>query len=172
MPGKAREGFWARDLLLGLVLAPLVVVTCYQPVRVSGQSMKPSLSNHERLLINRFLYRLTPIRRGDVIVFYFPLNPHDSFIKRVIGLPGDWVSMQHGVVFINSRRLSEPYLRLGLRGQASFPLTRVPQDKYFVLGDNRAASDDSRDWGMVPRQLIYGKAVFAYWPLRRVGVIR
>ncbi len=172
MPGKTREGIWARDLLLGLVLAPLLVVSCYQPVQVSGQSMQPSLGNHERLLINRFLYRLAPIRRGDVVVFYFPLNPHTSFIKRVIGLPGDWVSIQKGVVYVNSRRLSEPYLPAGMRSAANFPLTRVPAGQYFVLGDNRRASDDSRDWGMVPRQLIYAKAVFAYWPPARLGIVR
>lgn len=163
---------WARDLLLGLALAPLLVVSLYQPVQVSGISMQPALANHERLLINRFLYAISPVHRGDIIVFYFPLNPQASFIKRIIGMPGDWVRIVRGVVFVNRRRLSEPYLMRALRGASNYPLTRVPAGDYFVLGDHRTASDDSRDWGMVPRRLIYGKAVFAYWPLSRLGLVR
>ncbi len=165
------KGLWARDLLLGLVLAPLLVVTCYQPVRVAGDSMQPCLANHERLLINHFLYRVTPIRRGDVVVFYFPLNPRTCFIKRVIGLPGDWVRIRRGVVYVNSRRLSEPYLRGGWRGRADYPRTRIPAGDFFVLGDHRTASDDSRDWGMVPERLIVGKAVFCYWPPSKLGLV-
>lgn len=162
---------WLRDVSLALLLAFVIILFLYQPVRVEGYSMMPRVVNNERLVINKFIYDFEAIHRGDVVVFHYPLDPRKSFIKRVIGLPGDRVQIVHGVVYINGRRLIEPYIRPSFRGDENFPLIVVPPHHYFVLGDHRDASNDSRDWGCLARHYIFGKAVFAYWPMKRVGLI-
>ena len=174
LPGSApgmRAFFWIRDLAISATLAILMVLFVYQPVRVEGFSMAPRLENNERLVINKLAYRFEPIRRGDVIVFWYPRNTRESFIKRVIGLPGDRVQMLNGVVYINGVRLHEPYVDPAYRGHGYYPATVVPAGAYFVLGDHRDSSSDSRIWGFVPRDLIYGKASFAYWPLQMAGEV-
>lgn len=162
---------WLRDVSLALLLAFVIILFLYQPVRVEGYSMMPRVVNNERLVINKFIYDFETIHRGDVVVFHYPLDPRKSFIKRVIGLPGDRVQILDGVVYINGRRLIEPYIRHSFRGDENFPLIIVPAHHYFVLGDHRDASNDSRDWGCLARHYIFGKAVFAYWPMARVGLI-
>src|SRR5208337_4419388 len=102
--------YWLRDLILSILLAFIVIVFLYQPVQVEGTSMMPRLENHERIFINKFLYRFRPIERGDVVVFKYPLDPSKSYIKRVIGLPGDKVSIRDGHVLVNGKPLSEPYV--------------------------------------------------------------
>ncbi len=165
--------YWARDLLLSIVLAIVVILFLYQPVKVEGTSMEPTLTNDERIFINKFIYRfhLGEIEHGDMVVFWYPYDPSKSYIKRVIGVPGDQIEIDQGTVILNGKRLVESYVPEGFRDTASMVLTKVPQEEYFVLGDHRRSSNDSRSWGMVPRRFIYGKAVFVYWPLDKIGVL-
>jgi len=164
---------WFRDLMLSVLIAVLVILFLYRPVKVEGTSMMPSLYDQERLFINQFSYKfgLGTINRGDTVVFLFPEDPSKSYIKRVIGLPGDTVAVEDGNVFVNGKQLVESYVPPAYRDDRSYSPTVVPPGDYFVLGDHRVSSNDSRSWGFVPRSYIYGKAVFVFWPLDRVGSI-
>ncbi|MBZ5602101.1 MAG: signal peptidase I [Acidobacteriia bacterium] len=164
---------WLRDLSLSVLIAIVVILFLYQPVKVEGTSMMPSLIDQERIFINKFIYRfgLADITRGDTVVFWFPGDPSKSYIKRVIGVPGDSVEVREGTVYVNSSMLRESYVPEEYRDHVSMPRRTVPSDQYFVLGDHRVSSNDSRSWGMVPRNYIYGKAVFVYWPLDRLGLL-
>src|SRR5580692_7690781 len=164
---------WLRDLFLSVLIAIVVILFLYQPVKVEGTSMMPSLVDQERIFINKFIYRfgLADIGRGDTVVFWFPGDTNKSYIKRVIGTPGDTVEVKEGTVYVNGKALAESYVPETYRDHISMPRRTVPPDQYFVLGDHRSSSNDSRSWGMVPRSFIYGKAVFVYWPLERVGVL-
>ena len=164
---------WARDLSLSFLIAALVILFLYRPVRVEGVSMMPTLDDGERLFINQFSYRygLGTIRRGDTVVFWFPGDTTKSYIKRVIGLPGDKVEIKSGYVIVNGKKLSENYVPKQYRDTQSYGITTVPANDYFVLGDHRNASNDSRDWGFVPKDYIYGKAEFVFWPFNEIGTI-
>ena len=160
---------WTRDLAIALGLAIVVMIFLYQPVKVEGTSMYPLLSDQERIFINKFVYRFEPIERGDVVVFWYPLDRSKSFIKRVVGLPDETVEIRTGHVYINGQELADQYVPAGyLDGFNSAP-RKIPADGYFVMGDHRDSSNDSRVFGSVPRQYIYGKAVFAYWPVDHFG---
>jgi signal peptidase I len=165
---------WLRDLFLSVLIAIGVILFLYQPVKVEGTSMMPSLIDQERIFINKFVYRfgIADIGRGDTVVFWFPGDPSKSYIKRVIGAPGDTIEVIEGKVIVNGRALREPYVPDEYRDHVSLPRSVVPADQYFVLGDHRSSSNDSRMWGMVPRRYIYGKAAFVYWPLDRLGLLR
>ncbi len=168
---------WVRDLAFSVLLAVVLIVFIYQPVKVEGTSMMPSLTDQERIFINKFTYRfgLGSIERGDTVVFWYPQDPSKSYIKRVIGLPGDRVRIDEGEVYVNGSQLKEDYVPEENRDRLSWKDGReetVPAGKYFVLGDHRNQSSDSRGWGWVPRDAIYGKAVFVYWPLDKVGRVR
>lgn len=200
----ARHSFWAearllaRDLLFALMFAALLVVFVVQPVKVEGTSMEPNLHNGERIFVNKLVYYGLPtLTRGDIIVFWYPDNPSKSYIKRIIGLPGESVVLCNGKVFINGTPLEESYIDpkrnvaaqitntpeppvLGKAfygycdnstGTTTTPPPVVPNHYYFVMGDNRIASSDSRSWGVVPEKYIYGKALFRYWPLGRISII-
>jgi len=162
---------WMRDLMLSVVIAVFVILFLYQPVKVEGTSMMPSLVDQERIFINKFVYRFgwSDVQRGDMVVFWFPQDPSKSYIKRVIGLPGDRVRIDFGQVYLNGRPLIEPYVPDEFRDRFSSPETVVPPDKYYVLGDHRSSSNDSRSWGPVHRRNIFGKAVFVYWPPEKIG---
>lgn len=164
---------WLRDLMLSVLIAMLVILFLYRPVKVEGTSMMPSLYDQERLFINQFSYKfgLGNIQRGDTVVFYFPGEPSESYIKRVIGLPGDTVAVKDGYVLINGKKLEENYVPSEYRDDRSYSAEVVPPGQYFVLGDHRVSSNDSRAWGFVPRNYIYGKAVFVFWPLNRIGTV-
>src|SRR5579884_1326053 len=164
---------WFRDLMLSVLIAVLVILFLYRPVKVEGTSMMPSLYDQERLFINQFSYKfgLGEIKRGDTVVFLFPEDPTKSYIKRVIGLPGDIVAVQDGYVIVNGKRLEENYVPPEYRDDRPYPPTVVPPNEYFVLGDHRISSNDSRAWGFVPRNYIYGKAVFVFWPPDRIGAV-
>ncbi len=164
--------YWLRDLILSLLLAFVVIVFLYQPVQVEGTSMMPRLYDHERIFINKFVYRFEPIQRGDIVVFHYPLDPSKSYIKRVIGLPGEWVSIHDGMVEINGKPLAEHYVPPSYLDHDSYPPVYVEPDHYYVLGDHRESSNDSRVWGTVDRSFIYGKAAFVYWPLDQLGALR
>ncbi len=162
---------WARDLLLAVGLAVVIIIFLYQPVKVEGTSMTPLLSDQERIFINKFVYRFEPIERGDVVVFWYPLDRSKSFIKRVIGLPGEMVEIRGGRVYVDGKRVPEPYVPPQYADASTYGPIRVPPDEYFVLGDHRSSSNDSRVFGPVANRFIYGKAVFAYWPMERFGAI-
>ena len=144
---------WFRDLMLSVLIAVLVILFLYRPVKVEGTSMMPTLLDQERLFINQFSYKfgLGDIKRGDTVVFWYPDDATEqvSYIKRVIGLPGDTVEVKDGYVLVNGKQLQENYV----------PLHRI-------------SSNDSRAWGFVPRDYIYGKAVFVFWPLEHLGSVR
>jgi signal peptidase I len=164
---------WFRDLMLSVLIAMLIILFLYRPVKVEGTSMMPSLYDQERLFINQFSYKFGgDIHRGDTVVFWFPGDTSKSYIKRVIGIPGDQVVIKDGTVILNGHPLDEPYVPEDYRDQMSLPLQRVPPNSYFVLGDHRISSSDSRMWGDVPRNYIYGKAVFVFWPMEHAGSIR
>ena len=164
---------WFRDLMLSVLIAVLVILFLYRPVKVEGTSMMPTLYDNERLFINQFSYKfgLGQIERGDTVVFWAPEDPRESYIKRVIGLPGDTVAVEDGYVLVNGKKLVENYVPAEYRDYRSYAARVVPPKEYFVLGDHRTSSNDSRAWGFVPRNYIYGKAVFVFWPPDRVGAI-
>jgi signal peptidase I len=165
---------WVRDLAFSVLIAVILIVFIYQPVKVEGTSMMPTLTDQERIFINKFTYHfgLGSIERGDMVVFWFPLAEEKSYIKRVIGLPGDTVYIDAGQVYVNGRLLTESYVPEDYRDRVSWEEHRVPPGEYFVLGDHRSSSSDSRTWGFVKREKIYGKAVFVYWPLKNMGRLR
>jgi signal peptidase I len=163
---------WMRDLIISLGISAFIIVFLYQPVKVEGTSMMPSLDDQERIFINKFVYRIEPIQRGDIVVFRYPRDPAKSFIKRVIGVAGDHVRIADGRVFLNGRMLLEDYVPGAYEDGRSYPEITVPPDSYFVLGDHRSLSNDSRDFGPVDAAYIYGKAVFGYWPVDKVGKLR
>jgi signal peptidase I len=160
---------WTRDLLIAIGLALVIIVFLYQPVKVEGTSMAPLLSDQERIFINKFVYRFEPIQRGDVVVFWYPLDHTKSFIKRVVGLPGETVEIRQGVLYVNGKAIPEPYVPPQYEDNSDFGPKIVPENSFFVLGDHRISSNDSRVFGPVPSQFIYGRAVFAYWPVDHFG---
>src|ERR1700685_1425241 len=160
---------WARDLVVALGLAMIIIVFFYQPVKVEGTSMAPLLSDQERIFINKFVYHFEPIERGDVIVFWYPLDRSKSFIKRVVALPGEMVEIRKGIVYVNGVALPEPYVPPHYEDLTDYTATKVAVHSYFVMGDHRISSNDSRVFGTVPSHFIYGRAVFAYWPVDHFG---
>lgn len=179
-------GLWSelrslfRDIVFAGLIAILIVVFVVQPVRVEGQSMMPKLHDQDRIFVNKFIYPLRewlgdkePIKRGDIVVLLFPDDPSKSYIKRVVGLPGEDISVEDGKLYVNGQQIEEPYLDPEFLSRDSMPTpTRVKDHHYFVMGDNRRNSSDSRYWGLVPEKYIYGKAIFRYYPFtpfERVG---
>jgi signal peptidase I len=163
---------WLRDLVVSLAISAFIIVFLYQPVKVEGTSMTPELADQERIFVNKFLYRLEPIERGDIVVFHYPRDPSKSFIKRVIGVAGDRIRIDAGEVRVDGKALEEDYVSPAYADQRSMAEIMVPPHCYFVLGDHRAMSNDSRDFGPVDAGYIYGKAVFGYWPVDKVGRVR
>jgi len=163
---------WLRDLIISLAISAFIIVFLYQPVKVEGTSMMPSLDDQERIFVNKYVYRLEPIQRGDVVVFRYPRDPSKSFIKRVIGLAGDRIRIEAGEVLVNDNALEEDYVPPAYADQRSYKEIVVPPNSYFVLGDHRTMSNDSRDFGPVNIGYIYGKAVFGYWPMDKMGRVR
>ncbi|MGB9234198.1 MAG: signal peptidase I [Terriglobales bacterium] len=163
---------WARDLLVSLAISAFIIVFLYQPVKVEGTSMMPGLEDQERIFVNKFVYRWEPIQRGDIVVFHYPRDPSKSYIKRVIGVAGDRIHIENGQVFINDEAIEEDYVPSEYADARSYPEVVVPRNSYFVLGDHRTMSNDSRDFGAVNERYIYGKAVFGYWPMEKLGRLR
>jgi len=163
---------WMRDLVISLAISAFIIVFLYQPVKVEGTSMMPSLDDQERIFINKFVYRIEPIQRGDIVVFRYPRDPAKSFIKRVIGVAGDHVHIVDGRVYLNGKMLVEDYIPAIYQDGRSHPELIVPPHTSFVLGDHRSLSNDSRDFGPVDASYIYGKAVFGYWPMDKLGRLR
>lgn len=170
---KADGGMkWLREFLISLAISMFIIVFLYQPVKVEGTSMMPGLADQERIFINKYAYRIGAIERGDVVVFQYPGDPSKNYIKRIVGVPGDGIEIRHGAVYVNGSRLVEPYVPERFRDERSMSELVVPVGSYFVLGDHRNLSSDSRDFGPVERKAIFGKAVFAYWPTGMMGKLR
>ncbi len=163
---------WFRDVVISLAVSAFFIIFLYQPVKVEGTSMMPTLQDQERVFINKFVYKLEPIQRGDVVVFRYPRDPSKSYIKRVIAVAGDHVRIDAGVVYVNEHQMSEGYVPRMYEDVRSYPETIVPPHSYFVLGDHRNLSNDSRDFGPVDEDFIYGKAVFGYWPVEKLGTLK
>jgi signal peptidase I len=174
-PPSAQKGnlvAWMRDVVVSLAVSVFIIVFVYQPVKVEGTSMMPGLDDQERIFINKFVYNWESVERGDVVVFRYPNDPRKSYIKRVVGVAGDHVKIDDGRVYVNGNLLDEPYVLNNFRDDRSCPEIIVPPHSYFVLGDHRNLSSDSRDFGSIPERTIYGKAVFVYWPMDKVGKLR
>ena len=138
-------------------------------IRVDGHSMEPTLHNGEFIIVNKMAYKFGEPQIGDVIVFHYPKDPEQEYIKRVIGLPGDEVVIQNGEVFVNGSQLNEPYIAASPNYSGKWI---VPEDTLFVLGDNRNNSSDSHNWGTVPLDYVVGKALIIYWPPQEWGIIK
>jgi len=163
-PAKTRSSRVVLDVIETLLLALVLFLginLLTARIRVDGPSMKPTLHNGEYVIINRLAYKWAKPHWGDVIVFRFPRNPRQEYIKRVIGLPGDEVYITNKQVFVNGQLLNEPYIA---EAPQYFGTWRVPENSLFVLGDNRNDSSDSHDWEFVPMQNVVGKALVVYWP--------
>jgi signal peptidase I len=181
---ESRQGIWSeslrlvRDIFLIIVVFILFGVFAVQPVVVEGTSMLPQLNDGERLLVNKLVYYKIQsvswghLERGDIVVFWFPKEPDKSYVKRIIGLPGESVEVREGKVFIDGQQLNEDYLDIEHnQSLPSFAPKRVEDHHYFVMGDNRDNSSDSRYWGLVPEKYIYGKAFFRYWKPSKMGFL-
>jgi signal peptidase I len=172
-PKEQRSGFFrfVVDVLETLVLAVVLFVSINlisARIRVDGDSMNPTLISGEYVIVNRVSYRLGSPQRGDIIVFHFPRDPREEYIKRVIGLPGDQVEINQGQVYVNGQPLDESYLKVKTNYSGTW---QVPEGQLFVLGDNRNNSSDSHDWGTVPMDYVVGKAILVYWPPPEWGLI-
>ncbi len=161
-----------RDLFIAAMIAVLLTVFVVQPVKVEGSSMLPHLHDGERLFVNKLIYyNLPPLQRGDVVVFWFPNDPSKSYVKRLIGLPGETIEVRDGRVLVNGQPLAEPYLdpQRSRRLDDHLPVFVRPHH-FYVMGDNRDGSSDSREWGLVPEKYIYGTAIMRWWPLSEMGI--
>jgi signal peptidase I len=156
---------WIRNLLIAFGFALAILVFPYQPVRIEGNSMAPLIVDREAVFIDRIVYYFEPIQRGDVVVFWYPLDATKSFIKRIVALPGETLEIRQGLVYVNGNWLPELYLPSQYEDLSDFGPIQVPSDSYFVMGDHRSGSNDSRVFGTVAKRLIHGRAVFAYWPM-------
>ena len=163
-----RVRVWTLLVGCGVIL---IMTFLYEPVRIEGNSMAPLLSDQERIFIRKIVYHLEPIQRGDVVVFEYPLDGTKSFIKRIVALPGESVEIRQGLVYVNGGGIPEPYVPSEYDDPSDFGPVQVPSDSYFVLGDHRNSSNDSRVFGPVASRLIYGRAVFAYWPMNHFGLL-
>lgn len=156
---------WAISIIVAIALAFLIRTFIVELYIVDGPSMRPTLENHERLVVNKFIYNFHEPERGDVLVFRYPRDPSRDFIKRVIALPGDTIEIKDGQVFVNDQLQNETYILEKTRTE--YPKAKIPEGTIFVMGDNRNNSEDSRfsDVGFVPFNLIKGKAILIFWPL-------
>ncbi|RPI87859.1 MAG: signal peptidase I [Chloroflexi bacterium] len=156
-----------ETLLIALILF-LAINAVTARIRVDGSSMEPSLHHNELIMVNRLAYKLGEPALADVVVFRFPRDPEQEYIKRIIGVPGDTVEIIDHQVFVNGFLIDEPYIAAPTNQSGVWT---VPEGRYFVLGDNRNDSSDSRTWGTVPEEYVIGKAIFVYWPPEDWGLI-
>ena len=155
-----------QTLLSAAVYATLIVTFVAQVARVDGMSMAPTLEDHDRLIVNKLVYEIGDPRPGDIVMLYYPPNPEKMFVKRVIAKEGDRVQIVNGRVYVNDLPVHDDYVPPDFRSHDDMPLTVVNQGYYFVMGDNRNNSSDSRLWGQVPKKYIVGKVKFRWWPLQ------
>ena len=156
---------WVKTLASAAVYATLIVTFGFQVARVEGQSMAPTLADQDRLIVNKLAYRMGEPRRGDIVMLYYPLNPDKSFVKRVIAEEGDQVRIVDGRVFVNDVPMDDNFVPAEYRSHDDFGPSVVPEGYYFVMGDHRNNSSDSRHWGFVPKKYIIGKVQLRWWPI-------
>ncbi|MBV05395.1 MAG: signal peptidase I [Acidobacteria bacterium] len=156
---------WFKTLASAAVYATLIVTFGFQVARVEGQSMAPTLIDQDRLIVNKLIYRLGEPRRSDIVMLFYPIDPGKSFVKRVIAEEGDTFRIENGLVFVNDVPVRDDYIPQGFRSYEDYGEQVVPQGYYFVMGDHRNNSSDSRHWGMVPKKYIIGKVQVRWWPI-------
>ncbi|MEZ5315972.1 MAG: signal peptidase I [Vicinamibacterales bacterium] len=165
-PGLGAEVLaWMKTLASATGWALLIVTFVGQLARVQGHSMEPTLHDQDRLVINKLAYLLHAPQAGDIVMHYYPLDPRQTFVKRVIAVPGDTVEIRDGRVYRNGHLVPDEYVADGMRSHDDLPRQTVPDGHYFVLGDHRSDSSDSRAWGFVPERYIVGKIELRWWPL-------
>lgn len=155
-----------QAIVLAVILAFLIRSFLFQPFFIPSGSMEPTLTVHDRIIVNKIIYRFREPERGDIIVFKYPVDPSRDFVKRLIGKPGDKVEIRNSKVYVNGAEMTEKYLPAGME-YSDYNFSQVPQNHYLVLGDNRENSEDSRYWGTLPRENIIGRAEMIYWPIDR-----
>jgi signal peptidase I len=155
---------WFRTLASAAVYATLLLTFVGQIARVDGLSMEPTLADHDRLVVNKWIYRVSEPRPGDIVMLYYPVDPEKSFVKRVIAREGDEVRIASGKVYVNGVALHDEFVPPEYRSFDDFGPQVVPQGYYFVMGDHRNGSSDSRHWGPVPKKYIVGKVQLRWWP--------
>lgn len=170
---REKDTLW-KDILeaviLAIILAAVIRIWLLEPFYIPSPSMEPTLYPRDRIIVNKVIYKFHPLQRGDVIVFKYPLDPRRDFVKRVVAFEGETIEIRNNYVYINGRRLEEPYIPRVM--VSDFEPVRVPQGHVFVMGDNRNNSDDSRVWGPLNKKYLVGKTVFIYWPPNRIGGIK
>jgi len=178
---KKKSLSWIREtvetVVIALVLAFLIRSFIVETFWIPSGSMEPTLMVGDRIMAYKIFYGINRVKRGDIIIFKFPLDPKKDFVKRVIGLPGDTIEIRKKEVYVNKKRLIEPYAVHSDNWDTGFPRdeygpVKVPSDSLFVLGDNRDSSEDSRYWGYVPKENIIGKAFLIYWPPWRIRILK
>jgi signal peptidase I len=172
--GVGRTVFeWVGLVVLALVIALLIKTFLFQAFYIPSESMTPTLQIHDRVLVNKLSYKLHPVHRGDIVVFKAP--PHadpgiDDLVKRVVGLPNETVGSHGGHVYINGKQLPEKYLPKGVT-TSEFGDEKIPKDSYWVMGDNRGNSKDSRSFGFITKSQIVGRVFLRIWPLNRINIM-
>lgn len=156
---------WFKTLASAAVYATLIVTFGFQVARVEGMSMAPTLADQDRLIVNKLAYRIGEPRRSDIVMLYYPIDPAKSFVKRVVGEEGDTVRIVDGRVFVNEVPMPDEYVPTEFRGHDDWGPQVVPEGYYFVMGDHRNNSSDSRHWGYVPKRYIIGKVQLRWWPI-------
>jgi signal peptidase I len=178
---KPRASIWrenAESLLWALAVALVIRTFIMAPFKIPSGSMRPTLLEGDRILVNKFIYRFRPPRRGEIIVFRFPEDRKRPFIKRLVGLGGDAIEIRQGQILVNGEPLDgeELFSRNRYYNQGDYGkegrVIQVPEDAYFVLGDNSVSSHDSRIWGFVPKRLLIGQAMCIFWPITRWRALR
>jgi signal peptidase I len=149
---------------LGILTAVAAIPVIFRVARVEGQAMSPTLRDQDRILVNRFTYYTSVPQRGDIVMMHYPRDPSKLFVKRVIGEPGDRVHIQRGFLFVNGAQVDDAYVLPEYRSADTWGPEAVPDDHYFVMGDRRNNSADSRHWGFVPARYIVGRVAFRWWP--------
>ena len=170
-PKKSAIREMLESVVIAVVLAAIIRLFILEPFYIPSGSMEPTLMVDDRIIVSKVTYHFRDPQPGDIVVFKFPLDPSRNFVKRLIATGGDTVEIKDSVLYINNKPVQENYLPAGLQFQDYGPKT-VPEDFYFMMGDNRNNSDDSRVWGFLDKELIVGKAEVIYWPLARVGIAK
>ncbi len=161
---------WFKTLASAAVYATLIVTFGFQVARVEGQSMAPTLEDQDRLIVNKAAYKIGEPRRGDIVMLWYPVDPDKSFVKRVIAEEGNKVRIVDGRVFVDDVELEDGYVPSEYRGHDDWGPQVIPEGYYFVMGDHRNNSSDSRHWGPVPKKYIIGKVQLRWWPIREARV--
>ncbi|HEY7185110.1 MAG TPA: signal peptidase I [Vicinamibacterales bacterium] len=161
---------WFNTLVSAAVYATLLVTFVFQIARVEGQSMAPTLADQDRLIVNKFAYEVGAPQRGDIVMLYYPVDPSKTFVKRVIAEEGDEVRIVDGHVYVNDMPMADSFIPPEYRSHEDFGPERIPNGYYFVMGDHRNNSSDSRDWGVVPKKYITGRVQLRWWPIPNARV--